>query len=374
MSDYITTLPLTKWFFDGYENLHSTQFPGGGKVHYDTVLKNAHNYLNEHVHPTVQQRAELIDEGIYLTDHGAKHIELVLSRVSDLVRTEKSLKSEIPGRAIYDPSLMPYEVFLITMATHFHDVGNMYGRDGHEQKILEVMDASGALKPIDWAERKLIADIARCHGGKIEGDKDTIRFLPAGDQQNGSVHYRPQLLAAVLRLADELADEYSRADNFGLIEPQKLPATCLLYHKYAAALKVSIKPLSGQIGLEFNLMADDLRRPFKKLVKGKKKPVFLLDEVYERTLKTYTEMSYCERYMRPLDSHLHEVRVDINVFESKQQPAPIEGAPFTYTIGDSEYPNYSGDTRDALKHLARGFKKLKNGQKMADFLNYRSKK
>src|SRR6266513_2914413 len=127
MSDYITTLHMTKWFFEGYASNHSNGFPGGGKVHYDTVLQNTHNYLNEHVHSTVQQRAELIDKGIYLTDHGAKHIELVLGRVSELVRTEKCLKAEGPGPVIYEPSLMPYEVFLITMATHFHDVGNMYG-------------------------------------------------------------------------------------------------------------------------------------------------------------------------------------------------------------------------------------------------------
>jgi hypothetical protein len=126
--------------------------------------------------------------------------------------------------------------------------------------------------------------------------------------------------------------------------------------------------------LEFNLRADDLRKPFKKIINGKRKPVFLLDEIYERTLKTYTEMLYCGRYMRCLDTHLHEVRVDINVFESPNQPFPAEETSFTYTIGDSEYPNYKGDTRDALKHLARGFKGVKNGKTMAEFLNKPIKK
>src|ERR1017187_2642541 len=101
MSDYIATLPLTKRFFDGYEANHSTLFPGGGKVHYNTVLQSAHDYLNEHVHPTVQQRAELIDSGVYLTDHGAKHVELVLGRISQLVRTEECLRAEDPSRAEY---------------------------------------------------------------------------------------------------------------------------------------------------------------------------------------------------------------------------------------------------------------------------------
>lgn len=373
MTDYLTTLPLTKWLFDGYDTNHSTQFPGGGKVHYNTVLRNAHDYLNEHVHQTVQQRAELIDAGVYLTDHGTKHIEMVLSRISEIVRTEKCLKSDGRDKEPYETSLMPYEVFLITMAAHFHDVGNMYGREGHEKRILEIMESSGALNPIHWPEHTLIAKIAQCHGGKIEGDRDTIRHLPAGEQQNGSVRYRPQLLAAILRLADELADEYSRADTFGLLQAEKLPQTCLLYHKYAAALKVGIKPLIGQIGLEFNLMASDLRKPFKKLIKNTKKPVFLLDEIYERTLKTYTEMLYCGRYMRSLESHLHEVRVDVNVYESPQHADAIRDASFSYTIGDAEYPTYNGTTRDALKQLARGFNKIRDGKKMAEFLNKASK-
>ena len=358
MSDYITILPLTKSFFDGYATKHNTQFPGGGKIHYDSVLQSTHDYLNEHVHPTVQQRASLVDAGLYLTDHGPKHIELVLSRASSLVRTVKSIKDETSGMASYDSNLRPYEIFLLTLATHFHDVGNMYGREGHEKKILEVMNQVGALQPIHWPERNLIAKIALCHGGKFEGEKDTIRSLAAGNEQNGDVSYRPQLLAAVLRLADELADEYSRADNFGLIEPEKLPLTCLIYQKYAAALKVNVRPLDGQIGLQFDLMADDLRRKFRKFIGDRKKSVFLLDEIYDRTLKTYTEMVYCGRYMRCLDTHLHEVRVEVNVYESPHQPYPIKEASFIYTIGDSEYPKYSGNNRDALKQLARGFKKM----------------
>jgi hypothetical protein len=378
MSDFLKTLPLTKSFLEGYQSKQSTHFPSGGKIHYDSVLQSTHDYLNEHVHQTVQQRAAIENPGIYLTDHGPKHIELVLSRASNLVRTAQCIKDEDAGKANYESSLRPYEVFLLTLAIHFHDVGNMYGRDGHEQNIKKVMDQIGVLQPMHWPEKNWIANIAMCHGGKFEGDPDTIRSLAAGSVQDGTIKYRPQLLAAVLRLADELADEHSRADSFGLIEPQKLPPTCLIYQKYAEALTVSINPLEGQIGLEFNLKADDLRKPFKKMVNGKtkpvKKPVFLLDEIYERTLKTYTEMVYCGRYMRCLETHLHEVRVDVKVYEDPRQSIPTKGTSFTYTIGDSEYPNYKGDTRDALKRLARGFKNLKTGQSMADFLNKPSKK
>ena len=256
-ADYITSLPLTKWLLENYDSNHSTRFPGGSKVHYNEVLLSTHKYLNEQVHSTLQNRAPLHDSGVYLTDHGPKHIELVLRRASQLVRSEACVRSQSTRNPYYEPCLDPYEAFLLALAIHFHDVGNMYGRVGHEQEIAKIMDGIGALQPLGFAEKHLIARIAMCHGGKIEGDKNTIRTLPAGEQHDGEVRYRPQLLAAILRFADELADEHSRADNFGLIKPDELPPTCLLFHKYAAALQVSMDALGSQIILKFSLRAEE---------------------------------------------------------------------------------------------------------------------
>src|SRR4051812_43584241 len=101
-TDYITTLPLTKWVLEKYPDLHSTAFPSGSKIHYDQVLLGTHKYLNENVHDKVQARGELHDKGIYLTDHGPKHIELVMRRASQLVRSEKSLRSEETREKVYE--------------------------------------------------------------------------------------------------------------------------------------------------------------------------------------------------------------------------------------------------------------------------------
>jgi len=366
-ADYITTLPLTKWVLDDYENLHSKEFPCGSKYSYKDELLHTHGYLNEHVHLYVQARGELYDSGIYLTDHGPRHIEMVMRRASLLVRTEKSLRSDGTIEKHYTSCLNAYETFLLALATHFHDVGNMYGREGHEQRISEEMHKIKALT-IPWHQKALISQIAACHGGKLNGSRDTIKQLPSGIEHDGDISYRPQMLAAILRLADELADEHSRADNYGLLHPDKLPPTCLLFHKYAQGLRVSLDPLAGFISLNFSLHAADLAQPYQKKQKdGTIVSQYLLDEIYERTLKTYVEMQYCARYMRGLASHLHEVRVEILIYAKPEQSFP--SGQLHYIIGDTDYPEFSGAESEALKRLARDFVKLPSGSQLANTLS-----
>lgn len=366
-ADYLQRLPLTKWLLEEYAANHSTRFPGGGKTHYDQVLIGTHQYLNEYVHPTIQDRLPLKEAGIYLTDHGPKHIELVLRRASTLVRTDRSARSEQTRSEFFQAGIEPYEALLLALAIHFHDVGNMYGRAGHEERIGDVMEKIGSLAPLAWHQKRMIAQIARCHGGTIEGDKDTIRTLPT-ELHDGDVRYRPQLIAAVLRLADELADEYSRADQFGLLAANELPETSLLFQKYAQALRVSINLVAGQVRLRFQLNAEDLRAPLKKRgADGTETNVYLLDEIYARTLKTYTEVVYCSKYMRALDTYISEVRVEIDIFQSLRHPEALET--FSYTIGDLGYPTPPEAPQEALRRLARGFDALRDGATMAEFLN-----
>jgi len=365
-TDYIKTLPLTKRLLDNYQSTHSTEFPGGSTIHYDQVLCHTHTHLNEHVHPKIQARGELHDNGVYLTDHGPKHIELVMGRASQLVRTEKSLRSDGTKEKFYETCLSPYEIFILAVGIHFHDIGNMYGREGHEQRIREEMQKVGALT-IPLHEKTLISQIAACHSGTIDGSKDTIQFLKPETQSDGHATYRPQVVAAVLRLADELADEHSRADNYGLLRPDQLPETCLLFHKYAEGLRVSIAPLAGYISLQFSLYEEDLKTPYKK----KKKDAalfeqFLLDEIYERTLKTYVEMQYCGRYMRALESHLHEVRVEILIYPHKF--TSTASGQLHYIIGDTDYPNYAGAEKSTLLRLARNFSAIPDGSQIASRL------
>ena len=222
-SDLVSSCPLSGWLLSGYKD-HAKQLPGAGKIHYESLLPSVHNYLNANIHPTVQARGALYDKGVYLTDHGPDHIDLVLKRASALVQTSKSRRTDYETKPQYKPLIDPYEACLLILAIHFHDVGNIYGRDGHEQRIMKVMETIGPLEPLDVFHKRVIAKIATAHGGNFNGDRDTIRHVEANEQFDGEIRYRPQLLAAVLRLADELSDDHTRADLYGL-RTGELPPT-----------------------------------------------------------------------------------------------------------------------------------------------------
>ena len=110
-------------------------YPRHDVDYYERFVK-LDDHLNKHVHPSVNQGATAAGQAfanqettaadqkraIWLTDHGPKHIETVIRRASELAFAP-------------DPVLSPYEVYILLLAIHFHDVGNIFGRERHEQRI-----------------------------------------------------------------------------------------------------------------------------------------------------------------------------------------------------------------------------------------------
>lgn len=66
---------------------------------------------------------------VYLNNHGEGHVDKVIQKCSELL--EKS-----------QCGLNAYEGYLLLCAIQFHDVGNIFGREEHEKKCKEILDAS----------------------------------------------------------------------------------------------------------------------------------------------------------------------------------------------------------------------------------------
>ena len=252
-------------------------------------------YLNARVHPHINNGAAAKGDG-WLTDHGTQHITTVIRRASELLVDGESLL------------LTPYEAFLLLTAIHFHDVGNVFGRDKHERHITRLMqELDDSLIGSDGIERRMIRDIAKAHGGYADSeghDKDTIGRLSWEPARNNR-EPRVQLLAAVLRFADELADDYTRTSRF-LIDNQLIRKS-EVYHVYADRLRqVRIRPEDRKVVLQFEL---DSTHATKKYWKGRRK-VYLYDEIVERSLKMHREHVYCLRFMQP---HVRIDTIDVSI-------------------------------------------------------------
>lgn len=295
-----------------------SEFPGGRG--YFRSYEALEEYLTKEVHPFVGVGAAL-RSGVFLNDHGPDHVRTVVERASKLV-------------AAASCDLSAYEVYLLLAAIQVHDAGNIMGRPEHEQQLKKWQGTLEQLLGSETIERRMVLQIAQAHGGTSNGDKDTISRLELQSILLGK-EIRPRLLAAILRFADELADDRTRASRFA-IEQGAIPEKGLIFHKYSEALhSVIVDVKGGTIALIFEITDKDATRLFAKDA-GK---IYLLDEIISRSLKMHTERIYCSRFLRP-HINLDTISVKIEVYGSTTPEAKYGDTLVTvaYRLEDRGYP------------------------------------
>lgn len=304
-----------------------SSFPPGG-VSYPERFSNVSSYLNNEIHPHVEKGA-MLQDGTFLTDHGPRHIETVIERAGDL------LADPIDRY----PQFTPYEIYLLLMAIHFHDVGNLYGREGHEKNLNKVMDHMGKLVGDETIERNAIKKIAGAHSGQQSGNRDTIiGLLPQGFVLNQVVHY--QALAAILRFADELSDDSNRAAR-SMTALHLIPIESLVFHEYAKALHtVRVESADHVVKLLYCLTREDV----KPMGNGDDQ-AYLIDEIYKRTVKMHYEREYCMRFTRRL-VQIDAIDVEISIYESNSSELCMD--PIAYRLQQAGYPGDRAETIDKL--------------------------
>lgn len=302
---------LNEWLLDQPLD----KFPGRGRPDYLEQYKALEQYFNTDVHPHVMAAAAATD-GSLLTDHGPEHIRTVIARASSML-------------AHQDPSqkLSPYEVYILLVAMHLHDVGNIFGRKEHEARLTDIIRNVTGRMGDNTAELRLVRNIAEAHGGNIDGDKDTIGRLPA-DEHIGDFPVRSPLLAAILRFSDEMAEDKTRASIF-LDRAGAIPAKNLLYHKYALSL-YSVVVRKREIELKFELNISAAKDKYSK----NRKKVYLVDEIFSRTIKMHYERMYCMRHIRPL-INIDVINVKIEIFDEDFM-RPIDE--ISYKLEEKGYP------------------------------------
>lgn len=314
---------LREWFL----KRRAAQFPGR-KRNYVTQFLAFEQYMFKDVHPQIEKMALAADGG-FLTDHGPEHINTVIDRASFMLGVK--------------PVLSPYETYILLAAIHLHDVGNIYGRVGHEERHAEVIAMAGSLLGTDPAEIRLIQQIAAAHGGKDDRGNplDSIGDLVESDHFL-TEDVQVQALAGILRFADELADDSERAGRLALAI-DRMPEEARLYHEYALSLhSVKVRPPEKSIELRFNLDSESACRVFVK----DGSPRYLLDEIYDRTLKMHRELIYCSRYMRRI-VWLDTINVKIDIFVHRENIQPWKVV--AYSLREVGYPQRPMNILDFVK-------------------------
>lgn len=290
--------------------------------------------LNLDLHPHVVAGSYATDGGL-LTDHGPDHIQTVINRAAVILDNVNN-----------NNALNGYEIYILLCAIHFHDLGNIHGRDQHEKRVSMMMKHVESHLG-DSVEKNMIRQIAEAHGGKVGSNKDTISHLLLTAAING-IDIRPRMLAAILKFADELADDSYRA-NKALQALGAIPKESVIYHKYASCLhSVMVREDCKSIELNFSVNIDDMRKKFPKFNSKTKryKNIYILDEILERLLKMYFERLYCNRFMAPV-VHIHSIVVKIKTTKANEKIG--ENLPeINFRLEESGYPEGNGSGIYAL--------------------------
>lgn len=341
LEEYLNCISTNKWkqyhngrtFGEAYnqiklnlEPIQKTVLPGAMADGIRECIDQYKNKLNE-IKKSSRSTEELFieflssDHIIFLNDHGPEHIQKVIERAYDILRNATQGINE-------------FETFILLCAIQIHDIGNVFGRAGHEKKLHEIFDEHSKDIIMDTPEKRVIKNIAMAHGGKtFGGSKDTISSLCASEMIFES-EIRTRFLAAVLRLADELADDSTRANrsamDFGI-----LGIDSQIYHDYSRVLHtVKIKEDTANkdysIILVYELEASILSTQYN--IGDKKK--YLLDEIYDRTLKMEQERRYCMKFMHPF-INIGRIDVKINIYGSYSQLLNT----ISYQLEDISYPD-----------------------------------
>lgn len=305
-------LPIEGWF----QQQSSETFPTGFEYqkNYSAMSANLAS-----LHAEVTPTANVIDGG-YLTDHGPGHIAKLLSRITELLKATPN-------------PITPYECYLLLAAAQFHDVGNIFGRDRHEEKCREIMSDNSATLPPDTVERRKIFEIAQAHGGH---EKDKLPALAKTEHIRGQP-VRMQALAAILKFADELAEDSERGARYSA-KSALLPPESAIFHAYALSLvDVHLDGDAGIIAMRFDLKKSEALKAFPKKDKhGAIIDTYLIDEILSRTLKTHYERVYCSRFMRPL---VDVVGVSVHIDVTDDSGYSILRQ-ITFRLQERGYPNF----------------------------------
>lgn len=273
----------------------------------------------------IQRLEEVVQQDplIYLNQHGTGHVDKVIEKIVEII---KKFRIDRPS---------PSEMFILLCAVQIHDIGNIFGRKGHEKSFQTIFREVAKNIIPDTVTQRIIFKIAQVHSGNINGDKDTIS--KAGLRIDGTWFnqvIREPVLASLLRFGDELADDSSRYDKTAY-DLDALPKESLIYHAYSKCLHaVNIFDNSVNktcyLSLEYYVDSNAITYEYTK----ENKAILLIDEIFNRTKKMEQERRYCMRFLSPY-LPLTEIKVRIEI-ESEFDLTQSEV--ITYSLKEGGYP------------------------------------
>lgn len=315
---------------------------------YLAKFRGLESHFFEHVHPQID--GALIADGVkaakdgvapdIMTIHGCRHI---IDVVESLDKIAESVGKKQGAR-----QLTTLEAYILLCAAHLHDAGNIGGRAGHPARsgdlIKEHRDHF-----YDTETAYNIFDVARVHGGESEEfGRDTIREI---NSDNFSFP-RLRMLAAILRLGDELSENAERIPNELVTWLEASPKSNLAYRYAQSFRRFDVQ----NDNLDIQLRIGPEQHEFVANVEGN--AVTFFDHLEHKINVIEKEARYCSQYGRP-DFDVRRVRITIEYFHELFPSVRRNMATLSLDL-DRGYPG-------ELPSLSARCDELREGVSLADF-------
>ncbi len=280
--------------------------------------------------------AALAQKGDRYTRHDIGHVDDVIETAGLML----GLESDSASPAI--KQVLAYEGFVLLVAILLHDAGNAISRDGHEKKAAAILREVGEAVGLSDIERRIISSIAQAHGGEMEdGSKDTItRLMSEPVPDIGGIEVHAWRLAALLRLADELSENYTRADEVAIADAATPPLS-VLSNLYCRAINRRVDFKGKSVHLAFTIDKQLLPRTFVIPVKGGgTREIMFVDYIAERLEKCELERRYCNRFLAGFASY-DRIRAKLVIMDGDQEIDSI-----AVDLEEVGYPGASSKVRE----------------------------
>lgn len=251
-----------------------------------------------------------------LSDHSEQHIQDVFDRAYKVIGEDEFLK------------FTPIEIYCLALMILFHDVGNIYGRKGHNavEKIAEIYNKYRSNVQNYRDEKRVITFGASSHSGKSKnGSRDTLKDVTDASIRGQKI--RLQELAAILRFSDELAEGKQRTCSL-LLEKDLIDEDSKVYHRYAQVTDIEIDRNLERISITYDI---NIPSDFNEAAKEEFKELMLFS--YHRAVKLDIERRYTKYYSDVLKQFKY-VTVQYN-FSIDEIPIQIELSGITF---EDRYP------------------------------------
>lgn len=286
-----------------------------------------------------------------LSDHGVEHIQNVMTNVTQLLGLPRAYGGEEDWRMPAGYGV--HEMLLLLFGCLTHDVGNIMGREKHNQAIAAAATlAGGAWAQLPIGDRLIIERVGRAHSGKSsDGDKDTLGELSTQSAFFAGHQIRPVEIAALLRFADELAEGPQRTSKalLALARDASTPSALRLgdgsrlFHFYAAISGYNIDHAGGRILIDYNIDRQSL--DYGADADARETTIRdLLGMTFKRALKLNAERQYARHYSQAV-SRFRETSINLRFNETGR---PLHRLDRTVTISDARTAFESGVTLDRI--------------------------